>query len=114
MQKSQVSGGSCSKNIAIHHNVDLVFSMAQNSSQGLKDIDVFAKVKSEWMIDEEYEKEFRAMMRMNLTLGNSEQVNQSCFATLLIAGESDHAANQFQRCRTQRKEESHKAREIPH
>ncbi len=79
MQKYRVSGSPCSfndqKSTEIHHSIDLVFSIAPAFSQGLKDIHVFAKVKSYWEMDEDYDKEFRAKMRMDLTLPKDQHIH---------------------------------------
>jgi hypothetical protein len=78
MQKDRVHGDSCyyadQKWAEIHHTIDLVFSIAPTSGQGLQDIHVSAKVKSEWNIGQDYEREFRTKMRMNLTLPKDQRI----------------------------------------
>jgi hypothetical protein len=78
MRKDRVSGFPCrigeQKWAEIHHTIDLVFSIAPTSSQGLQDIHVFAKVKSEWNIGQDYEKEFETRMRISLTLPKDQRI----------------------------------------
>jgi hypothetical protein len=78
MRKDAVYGSSCNyadqKWAEIHHTIDLVFSIAPTPSQGLRDIHVFAKVKSEWNIGQDYEKEFETKMRMDLTLPKDQRI----------------------------------------
>jgi hypothetical protein len=89
MRKDRISGFSCrieeQKWAEIHHSIDLVFSIGSTYSQGLKDIHVFAKVKSYWEMNEDYDKEFRTKMRMNLTLPKDQRIH---VGTLQFNGKS--------------------------